>query len=246
MNLLEVSGLSAAYGSVVALRDVSVHVDEGEAVVIIGANGAGKSTLLKAVTGQIPVTGGSVRFAGREMTGTAPEAAAARGLVLVPEGRGIFPDLTTLENLQLGGYTMRRSRDRLRGRIQEVFEIFPVLATRSRQAAGTLSGGEQQMLAVGRALVAEPRLLLLDEPSLGLAPRVCGELFDLLARLRERGLTLLLVEQLAYLALALVDRAYVLENGRIALEGSAEQLRSDDRVREVYLGVRGAEGSVGG
>lgn len=245
MSLLEVEMLSSGYGSIVALREASLTVDEGEAVVIIGANGAGKSTLLKTIVGTVRSLGGSVEFGGREITGLAPEAAVRLGIVQVPEGRGIFPNLTTLENLELGGYSLRRDRKRLRSRIENVFEIFPVLEVRAQQAAATLSGGEQQMLAIGRALVTEPRLLLLDEPSLGLAPKVARELFDLLGKLRAGGLTLLLVEQLAYLALGLADRGYVLENGEMVLSGSASELRSDPRVRDVYLGIKGAEVPTG-
>ena len=233
------SGLSARYGPVHALRDVSLDVRAGELVALIGANGAGKSTLLRTITGLLAPTAGRVAVDGRDVTGRAPEALLRAGVALVPERRRIFGDLTVLDNLELGGYALPRGRDfasRLAAGVEAAYDRFPVLRQRSRQLAGTLSGGEQQMLAIGRALMTRPRLLLCDEPSLGLAPLVVQEIMRLLAVLRAAGTTILLVEQNARLALRFADRAYVLEVGRVALSGASADLLADDQLKAAYLG----------
>ena len=233
------SGLSARYGPVHALRDVSLDVRAGELVALIGANGAGKSTLLRTIAGLLAPTAGRVAVDGRDVTGRAPEALLRAGVALVPERRRIFGDLTVLDNLELGGYALPRGRDfasRLAAGVEAAYDRFPVLRQRSRQLAGTLSGGEQQMLAIGRALMTGPRLLLCDEPSLGLAPLVVQEIMRLLAVLRAAGTTILLVEQNARLALRFADRAYVLEVGRVALSGASADLLADDQLKAAYLG----------
>jgi branched-chain amino acid transport system ATP-binding protein len=232
--LLEVRGLSAAYGRMAVLHDLSFDVRRGEVVVMIGANGAGKTTMLRALTGLVPARG-AMQFEGGALVGRGPHAIARHGIALVPEGRMIFPDQSVLDNLRLGGYGRRDAE--VGADIERHFDRFPILRERQRQLAGTLSGGEQQMLAIARALMARPRLLLLDEPSLGLAPRLVVEVFAALARLRDEGLTLLLVEQMAEMALAVADRGYVLEQGRIVLGGTADELRRDERVARAYLGA---------
>jgi len=232
--LLEVRGLSAAYGRMAVLHDVSFDVRRGEVVVMIGANGAGKTTMLRALAGLVQARG-TARFEGGALVGRGPHWIARHGIALVPEGRMIFPDQSVLDNLQLGAYGRRDAE--VEADIGRHFERFPILRERHRQLAGTLSGGEQQMLAIARALMARPRLLLLDEPSLGLAPRLVAEVFEALARLRDEGLTLLVVEQMAEMALAIADRGYVLEQGRIVLGGTAEELRRDERVTRAYLGA---------
>jgi branched-chain amino acid transport system ATP-binding protein len=237
--LLEVSGLSARYGAVAALRDVSLEVRAGELVALIGANGAGKSTLLRAIAGLLVPAAGRVALDGRDVTGQTPEAMIRAGVALVPERRRVFADLTVLDNLELGGYALPRGRDfrsRLDAGLEEAYRLFPVLRRRRGQLAGTLSGGEQQMLAIGRALMSRPRLLLCDEPSLGLAPLVVQEIMRLLSTLREAGATILLVEQNARMALRSADRAYVLEVGRVVLSGAGADLLEDDQLKAAYLG----------
>jgi len=233
--VLDVRGLRVAYGRMDVVHDVSFTVGAGEIVVIVGANGAGKSTTLRALAGLVPPRLGAVAFEGRALAGRGPHWIARHGVALVPEGRMVFPDQTVLDNLRLGAFG-RRDGD-VAADIERHFARFPILRERRAQPAGTLSGGEQQMLAIARALMARPRLLLLDEPSLGLAPRLVGEVFAALARLRDEGLTLLLVEQMADAALAIADRGYVLEQGRIVLGGTAEALRGDERVARAYLGA---------
>ncbi|WP_211263932.1 ABC transporter ATP-binding protein [Streptosporangium amethystogenes] len=236
-GLLEVSGLAAAYGGVRALDGLDLHVDEGEFVVLLGPNGAGKTTTMKTVSGLLKPVSGQIRFAGEDLTKVPAWRRPGLGLGHVPEGRQIFPDHTVLENLALGGFPTRRRRAETERRRDEMLEIFPRLAERSSQLAGTLSGGEAQMLAIARTLMAAPRLLMLDEPSLGLAPLKVAELFGYLKRLHdERGLTILLVEQQASTALRLADRGYVLERGRVVVEGGAAELRDDPRVQAAYLG----------
>jgi branched-chain amino acid transport system ATP-binding protein len=237
--LLEVTGLSARYGAVAALRDVSLEVRAGELVALIGANGAGKSTLLRAIAGLVAPAAGRVALDGRDVTGQAPEAMIRAGVALVPERRRVFAPLTVLDNLELGGYALPRGRDfhsRLEAGVEEAYRLFPVLRRRRDQLAGTLSGGEQQMLAIGRALMTRPRLLLCDEPSLGLAPLVVAEIMRLLSSLREAGTTILLVEQNARMALRSADRAYVLEVGSVVLSGPAADLLEDDQLKAAYLG----------
>ena len=233
------SGLSARYGPVHALRDVSLEIRAGELVALIGANGAGKSTLLRAIAGLVAPAAGRVALDGRDVTGQAPEAMIRAGVALVPERRRVFAPLTVLDNLELGGYALPRGRDfrsRLEAGVEEAYRLFPVLRRRRDQLAGTLSGGEQQMLAIGRALMTRPRLLLCDEPSLGLAPLVVAEIMRLLSTLREAGTTILLVEQNARMALRSADRAYVLEVGSVVLSGAATDLLQDDQLKAAYLG----------
>ena len=234
MALLEVSGLCAGYGQVQVLRDVDFTVDDGEMVVLLGANGAGKTTTLRALCQMID-TWGSVRFTGEELVGKRTERVVRRGIGHVPQGRGTFPELTVEENLEAGAYT-RKDRAGVREDIDRWFSMFPRLQERRTQQAGSLSGGEQQMLAVARALMSRPRLLLLDEPSLGLAPLVIQGLFGQFAELNKEGVTMFVVEQNANLALAVAHRAYVLEAGQIVLSGAADELKSDDSVRRAYLG----------
>jgi branched-chain amino acid transport system ATP-binding protein len=236
--MLRVQNLRAGYDGLEVLHGVTLHVDEGEIVTIVGANGAGKSTLLNAIAGIVRPSSGSALFASAEIGAIRAEAIAARGCVLVPEGRQIFGELSVRENLLLGAYlrVRREGRRKIDKEIGEIFEIFPVLAERREQAAGTLSGGEQQMLALGRALMAQPRLLMLDEPSIGLAPLVVREIFTVIAGLRKQGKTVLLVEQNARAALAIADRGYVMETGRVMVEGTAAELAGNHDVRRAYLG----------
>jgi branched-chain amino acid transport system ATP-binding protein len=237
-KMLRLASVTAGYGSVEVLHGVSLHVDRGEIVTIVGANGAGKSTLLNAVAGVVRPAAGRVSFDSAEITAAQPEIVVGTGCVLVPEGRQIFPDLSVQDNLLLGGYLRwrREGRRAAADEIRRVCELFPVLAGRREQRAGTLSGGEQQMVALGRALMARPRLLMLDEPSIGLAPLVVKEIFAVISRLRGSGTTILLVEQNARAALAIADRGYVMETGRIMLEGTAQELSANHDVRRAYLG----------
>jgi branched-chain amino acid transport system ATP-binding protein len=241
--LLELAGVGAGYGRVEVLRTVDLTVAEGELVALIGANGAGKSTLLKTVVGLVPSTAGTVRLAGRDIGRMRPERLVREGVALVPEGRMLFGPMSVRENLELGAYGAGRER---RAAIEQglgrVHSLFPVLAERAEQPAQTLSGGEQQMLAIARALMSRPRLLLLDEPSLGLAPRIIAEIFSALDELRAQGVTVLLVEQDAKLALKHADRGYVMRTGRVVLEGSSAELLADESVRTIYLGSWRGEG----
>ena len=242
--LLTVEGVHAGYGRVEVLHDVSISVDHGECVTIVGANGAGKSTLLKAIVGLVRPTGGTIRLDGKDVTGTPPERLVRSKVSLVPEGRLLFGPMTVAENLDLGAYGLTRvERAGVSALRQRVFDLFPVLADRASQAAETLSGGEQQMLAVGRALMSGPRLLLLDEPSLGLAPKVIAEIFSVLDVLRADGVTVVLVEQDARLALKHSDRGYVMRTGRVALSGTSAELLGNEDVRSIYLGSWHGEGS---
>ncbi len=232
--LLTVSGLSAGYGPVEVLHGIDFTVGEGEIVVILGANGAGKTTTMRAVSGMIPRRG-SVDFAGTEISGSKPDAIVRAGVSQVPQGRGTFTDLTVEDNLLAGGYTVKGSVEE---DLDRWFDVFPRLSERRDQKAGSLSGGEQQMLAVARAMMSRPKLLLCDEPSLGLAPLITKELFKVLGTLRdEHGMSLLVVEQNAGMSLALADRAYVLETGTIVATGTGDELLADDTIKEAYLGV---------
>ena len=234
--MLELRGVNVFYGAVQALREVSLRVDEGEIVTLIGANGAGKSTTLMAISGIVPPRRGEILFAGRPIHGLAPDRIVRLGLCQVPEGRRIFPELTVAENLDMGAF-LRRDRQGIERDRQELYELFPILHQRRLQPGGNLSGGEQQMLAISRALMARPRLLLLDEPSMGLAPLITRQIFEIIKTInRERNTTVFLVEQNANLALQTADRGYVLENGRIALQGQAEALLNDENVQKAYLG----------
>jgi branched-chain amino acid transport system ATP-binding protein len=236
VELLTVAGLHAYYGEMAALRGVSLHVGEGEIVALLGSNGAGKTTTLRTISGLQRPRQGTVSFGGADITRARPHAIVARGLGHVPEGRRIFPALTVEENLNMGGYLSRRDHAVVASRKQRVFDLFPRLAERRRQLGGLLSGGEQQMLAVGRALMNEPRLLALDEPSLGLSPVLVKAVGEVIKRIRASGTAVLMVEQNVRQALALADRAYVLETGRIVLEGPAAELARDPRVQHAYLG----------
>jgi branched-chain amino acid transport system ATP-binding protein len=233
--LLELRDVTARYGPIRALHGISLTVDEGEVVALLGANGAGKTTTLRAISGVVR-TGGQIFFDGRPLARRRPESIARRGVAHVPEGRGLFSELTVWENLRMGAY-VRGDRNSLRDEAERIFEFFPWMAERRDQPASTLSGGEQQMLALSRALVSRPRLLMLDEPSLGLAPTIVAELFRIVRHLNEeRGTTVLVVEQNANIALETAARAYVLEVGRVALHGASEELRQHEGVRRSYLG----------
>ncbi|CEJ13571.1 High-affinity branched-chain amino acid transport ATP-binding protein LivF [bacterium YEK0313] len=234
--MLATDRLVVAYGGNVALHGVSLRVGAGETVALIGANGAGKTTLLRAVSGLNPVRSGSIDFDGRPLGAVASEKRVRLGIAQAPEGRRIFPGLTVEENLVLGTTSWRRWGQSAADDLARIFDLFPRLKERRGQLGWSLSGGEQQMLAIGRALMARPRLLLLDEPSLGLAPRLAEEVYERIREIAAAGLTILVVEQNTVLALAVADRGYVLENGRIVLEGAADQLKQDARVREAYLG----------
>ncbi len=234
--LLELSDVHVHYGKVEALKGVSLTVDEGEIVTLVGGNGAGKSTTLKTISGLRPVTSGSIRFQGDDIVGVPAHRLVERGLSQAPEGRGIFPGMTVMENLEMGAYARKGGRSRTVGDLDRVFELFPRLAERRAQAGGTLSGGEQQMLAIGRALMAGPKLLLLDEPSMGLAPKLVAQIFDIISEINRQGTTILLVEQNAAQALRRANRAYVLETGRVVRSADAASLLDDESVRAAYLG----------
>jgi len=236
MALLEISGLDVHYGGIHALKGVSMKVEAGEVVTLIGANGAGKTTTLRAISGIVKPTHGTVRFGGETITGVAPHVIVGRGLVHAPEGRGIFANMTVAENLEIGAF-LRRDRAEIAKDREHALSLFPRLKERLSQNAGTLSGGEQQMLSIARALLSRPKLLLLDEPSLGLAPQVVALIFKIVRTIAATGTTILLVEQNAHMALGVASRAYVLEVGQIVLEGPAKELAKDDKIRRAYLGV---------
>ena len=234
MNLLEVEALHVAYGGIRAIKGISFEVREGELVSLLGANGAGKTTTLKALTALHPKLSGSIRFQNYDIAGLGAWELAKRGLVMVPEGRGSFTRMTIVENLQMGAY-LRNDKD-VDIDIEKVFALFPRLKERRKQLAGTMSGGEQQMLAMGRALMARPRLLLLDEPSMGLSPIMVDTIFEVIRNIHQEGMTILLVEQNAARALQVADRAYVIESGEIIMQGEASMMLNDPRVRASYLG----------
>jgi branched-chain amino acid transport system ATP-binding protein len=242
--MLELRGVHSGYGHTEVLRGVDLFVEQGEMVALIGSNGAGKSTLLRTYVGLLRTTGGDILLSGSSIRGVTPERLIRRGVALVPEGRLLFGPMSVTENLELGAYGRGLGGAALRESLSRVFCLFPVLAERATQRADTLSGGEQQMLAVGRALMSGPTLLLLDEPSLGLAPKVIAEIFSALDELRNEGMTILLVEQDARLALKRADRGYVMRTGRIALEGPSSVLLEDETVRTIYLGSAKGEGSA--
>jgi branched-chain amino acid transport system ATP-binding protein len=232
--MLEVRGLQASYGEMTALWGVDLDIAEGELVAVVGPNGAGKSTFINAVSGLVDVPSGTILFNQQAIPASA-EARVRAGIVQCPEGRKLFPEMSVEENLKMGAYT-RGDRQNLSSSLGEVYELFPILKERRLQIANTLSGGQQQMVAIGRALMAKPKLLMLDEPSLGLAPIIVSEVFELLRRIHAAGMTILLVEQNVYQTLEIADRAYVLENGRIALQGSGEQVLNDPHMKAAYLG----------
>ncbi|ASV38134.1 ABC transporter ATP-binding protein [Pseudomonas sp. NS1(2017)] len=233
--LLNVEGLQVRYGAIEAVKSLDLHIAEGERVTLIGANGAGKSSSLKALTGLLPAAKGSIRFAGQSVLGQAPEHLLRQGIAMVPEGRGIFARMSVLENLQAGAF-LRRDNAQVQREMRQLFEHFPRLEERLHQSAGLLSGGEQQMLALARALLSRPRLLILDEPSMGLAPIMVEKIFQVIDDVCRQGMTLLLVEQNARLALQVTDRAYVMDTGRITLTGPSQALLEHPEVRSAYLG----------
>lgn len=232
-NLLEVKDLSVSYGGIRAVKGISFEVPEGEVVTLIGANGAGKSSTLRAIVGLEKASGGSILFDGKELTSMGTEQLVTEGITLVPEGRRVFPNLSVLENLKIGAY---QRKDSLDADIQWIYSLFPRLQERSWQMAGTLSGGEQQMLAIGRALMSRPKLIMMDEPSLGLAPIVVQGVFDIIREINKQGVTILLVEQNANMALKAAHRAYVMETGLITLSGTGKELAENEQVRAAYLG----------
>jgi branched-chain amino acid transport system ATP-binding protein len=234
--LLQAEGLELAYGQVPACRDITFHVDEGEVVTLVGANGAGKSTTLRAVAGALLPRAGIIRFRGRDITRLRSDERTNLGIALVPEGRHVFPFLTVRENLELGGFKFRNEAAKVRGLIEEMFAMFPKLSARASQNAGTLSGGEQQMLVLGRAMMSEPLLLCLDEPSLGLAPMIVQDIFRTIRSINAAGTCVLLVEQNARYALETASRGYVLQTGAIIASGSCSDLKQDERVHQAYLG----------
>lgn len=234
--MLETYDLEVRYGPVQAVKGISLRVEKGEIVALLGANGAGKSSTLSAIAGAVPAASGEIRLSGDDVTALAPEHMVRKGLSMVPETRDVFPDLTVMENLKLGAFTQRHDRKATSANLERMLTMFPVLRERADQAAGTLSGGEQQMLVIARAMMSQPRILLLDEPSLGLAPRIVDQIFEMIEQLRASGLTILLVEQNAGKALEVADRAYVVRLGEIAASGSAEEIATSYDLRALYLG----------
>ena len=236
--MLKIKGLNAAYGSIQVLKNISLQVPKGKVVSIIGANGAGKSTLLKSISGLMKISKGSILYKNKDISGMPANRIVGLGISQVPEGRQIFAHLSVLDNIHLGAYLYfkRNNRLEIKERVDRIYEIFPILETRSKQIAGTLSGGEQQMLAIARALMAQPELILLDEPSMGIAPLIVREIFSVIQQLNKSGTTVLLVEQNARIALKVAHYSYVLERGEIVMEGLAEELLDNPRVKEVYLG----------
>lgn len=234
--LLETRNISVEYGKVSAIRDITISVPEGKIVAIIGANGAGKTTTLRAISGLVPIKSGEIHFSGARVDGSSVEEIVSKGIVHVPEGRRIFPDMTVEENLRTGAF-LRRDQVGVEGDLENVFIRFPRLEERRRQRANTMSGGEQQMLAIGRGLMASPKLLLMDEPSMGLAPVIVEEISNIIREINGRGLAVVLVEQNAEMALELADHAYVLETGNLTLEGPATELHDNEHVRTAYLGI---------
>ena len=236
--MLRITNLKCYYGRIMAVKGVSLSVKQSQIIALIGANGSGKSTLLEAVCGLLPGWEGDIVFEGASLKGCDPTAVVKKGISLVPEGRLIFPPLSVLDNLKLGAYTMYRKREHalVRQTLEKILDMFPILKQRAKQPAGTLSGGEQQMLAIGRALMSHPRLLLLDEPSMGLAPLIVEKIFEILESLRKDGITILLVEQNAQAALQIADHGYVFETGSVVLQGPAPELLADQEVKRAYLG----------
>ncbi len=231
--MLKINNLNITYGGINAVRDVSFEVEEGSIVTLVGANGAGKSSILRSIAGVVTPKSGSIEFMGEDITGLSAEKVVKNGITLVPEGRRIFPDLTVLENIRIGAYLRKDSLD---DDIKWVYDLFPRLKERSWQMAGTLSGGEQQMLAVARALMSRPKLMMMDEPSLGLAPLIVRDIFSIIKEINKNGVTILLIEQNANMALKTADIGYVLETGRISLSGTGEELLSNEEVKKAYLG----------
>ena len=234
-TLLKITGLQVAYGGIKAVKGVDLHVNQGELVTLIGSNGAGKTTTMKAITGSLPMADGDIEYLGKSIKGKGAWDLVREGLAMVPEGRGVFARMTITENLQMGAY-IRNDKVEIAADMEKMFSIFPRLRERKDQLAGTMSGGEQQMLAMGRALMSRPKVLLLDEPSMGLSPIMVDKIFEVVRDVSARGVTILLVEQNASRALAIADRGYVMESGAVTMNGDAKQLLSDPRVRAAYLG----------
>ena len=235
--MLKLDKVDLYYGAFKALNEVSIQANQGELIVLLGANGAGKSSLFLAISGIHKIAGGSIEYAGQNISNSRPAKIVRSGLVHCPEGRKLFPAMSVYKNLMLGGFTRRGDRKGINESIEEVFELFPILKEKQHEMAGSLSGGQQQMVAIGRALVGRPKVLLLDEPSLGLAPLVVKQMFDVIKRINEEGTTILLAEQNAYSALQICDRVYVMERGNVILEGNKESLLSNPEVRKAYLGA---------
>ena len=236
-NILEIRNLVVSYGGIEAVKDISLDVEQGKIVTLIGANGAGKSTTLKSIAGIVKPKSASIKLNGEEICGKLPDYIVSKGVTLVPEGRRVFANLTVLENLKIGAY-LRKDKAGIKADMEHVFELFPRLKEREWQAAGTLSGGEQQMLAVGRALMSKPKVIMMDEPSLGLAPLVVKGIFDIIRTVNQEGITVLLIEQNANMALKVADRGYVMETGRITMEGTGLELLENEEIKEAYLGKR--------
>ena len=234
-SILEIKDLVVSYNGIEAVKGITFDVPKGKIVTLIGANGAGKSTVLKTVAGIVKPKNASIVFEGTEISGKTPDFIVSKGVTLVPEGRRVFPNLTVLENLKIGAY-LRKDKKEIQKDIEHVYELFPRLKERSWQLAGTLSGGEQQMLAVGRALMSSPKLIMMDEPSLGLAPLVVQDIFSIIRQINSEGITVLLIEQNANMALKIADKAYVMETGRITMEGTGAELLEDETIKEAYLG----------
>lgn len=235
--MLKIEGLTIHYGVIPAVKDLNIEIQEGEVVSLIGTNGSGKTTTLRGISGIVKAKSGQIHFNGKDLTKVDPYKIVHMGISQVPEGRGVFPDLTVLENIKMGAF-IRTDKNGVKKDIDEVFSIFPRLEERKNQLAGTLSGGEQQMLAMGRALMAKPKLLLLDEPSMGLAPIIVTEIFKIVKRINEEGTTILLVEQNANMALSVAHRGYVLETGEVVAHGTVDELQNNDMIRKIYLGIQ--------
>lgn len=234
--MLKLERISAHYGSFKALDEISLHVGQGELVVLLGANGAGKSTLFNSISGLLKRVSGRISLEEREISGLRPSALVEAGVIQCPEGRKLFPDMSVLRNLMLGGYVHRRDKAGLQRTLDQVLTLFPILAEKRNEAAGLLSGGQQQMVAIGRALMSRPRLLMLDEPSLGLAPLVVRQMFDIIRSINDEGTSVLLAEQNAFAALKIADRAYVIENGRLVMEGDRQTMLGNEAIRKAYIG----------
>ena len=235
--MLQLEHVDVNYGSFKALSDVNMRVDSGELVVLLGANGAGKTTLFNAISGLLKPTAGEIRFYDKRFNGLKPSSVVGSGIVHCPEGRKLFPEMSVLKNLTMGAYVHRRDKEGIRNSLQEVLELFPILEEKKHEAAGSLSGGQQQMVAIGRAMMSRPRLLLLDEPSLGLAPLVVKQMFETIQKINSTGTSVLLAEQNAFAALKIAHRAYVIENGKLVLEGDREMMLGNERVRKAYIGA---------
>jgi branched-chain amino acid transport system ATP-binding protein len=235
--LLEIKDLKVAYGKIQAVKGISLHINAGEIVTLVGANGAGKTTLLKTISGLLKPSAGVINFEGKDIQGINPHNRVLEGLCQAPEGRGIFPGMTVLENLEMGKYARKNWKSELKEDLDRIYTLFPRLKERQSQAGGTLSGGEQQMLSIGRALMSRPRLLLLDEPSMGLAPKFIQQIFNIIREIQTQGVSILLVEQNAAQALSCANRAYILETGNIVKEGTGKDLLNDDAIKKAYLGT---------